>query len=183
MELIPWSQRGLRTAQRSSAAPGSRDPSCLDHVARFGVADASSRPLRNRACGSTRPRTGRPTPGRTDRQRPGEDAAAPVTEAIRRPPSRIRRRTQIIQFSVASSGRSWSLVAEHIGGTDYHTGREICSLTRRLEAAIVARTQRRLGLGASKPIRYKPVEADVLFGGFADKAPVNLCRDAYHELA
>jgi hypothetical protein len=28
-----------------------------------------------------------------------------------------------------------------------------------------------------------PVEAHMLFGGFADKATVNLCRDTHHEPA
>jgi hypothetical protein len=37
--------------------------------------------------------------------------------------------------------------------------------------------------GASKPIRHKPVEAHMLFGSFADKATVNLCRDTHHEPA
>jgi len=36
---------------------------------------------------------------------------------------------------------------------------------------------------ASEPIRHKPVEAHMLFGSFADKAAVNLCRDAHHEPA
>ena len=38
-------------------------------------------------------------------------------------------------------------------------------------------------LGASKPIRHKPVEAHMLFGSFADQATVNLCRDTHHEPA
>ena len=37
--------------------------------------------------------------------------------------------------------------------------------------------------GAGKPIRHKPVEAHVLFGSFADKATVDLCRDPHHEPA
>ena len=37
--------------------------------------------------------------------------------------------------------------------------------------------------GASKPVRREPVEAHTLFGGFADKATVDLCRDAHHEPA
>jgi uncharacterized protein len=37
--------------------------------------------------------------------------------------------------------------------------------------------------GPRKPVRHEPVEAHVLFGSFADKATVDLCRDAHHEPA
>ncbi len=47
----------------------------------------------------------------------------------------------------------------------------------------LARAQRRPRLRSSEPVRHEPVEAHVLFGGFAGKAPVNLCRDTYHEPA
>ena len=39
------------------------------------------------------------------------------------------------------------------------------------------------GLRASKSIRHEPVKAYVLFGSFADKAAVDLCRDTHHEPA
>ena len=38
-------------------------------------------------------------------------------------------------------------------------------------------------LGAGKSIRYKPVEAYMLFGSFADKATVDLRGDTHHESA
>jgi len=52
-----------------------------------------------------------------------------------------------------------------------------------LTTAIRPHTPRTPRLGASKPIRHKPVEAYMLFGSFADKATVNLCRDTHHEPA
>ncbi len=52
-----------------------------------------------------------------------------------------------------------------------------------LTTAIRSHTPRTPRLGASKPIRHKPVEAHMLFGSFADKATVNLCRDTHHEPA
>jgi hypothetical protein len=35
----------------------------------------------------------------------------------------------------------------------------------------------------SESIRYEPVEAHTLFGGFEGKAAVNLWRDAHYKLA
>jgi hypothetical protein len=44
-------------------------------------------------------------------------------------------------------------------------------------------TQRPSWSGASKPIRHKPVEAHMLFGSFADKTAMKLCRNTHHEPA
>jgi hypothetical protein len=51
------------------------------------------------------------------------------------------------------------------------------------KTAAESRTQRTAWLGASKPIRHKPVEAHMLFGSFADETTVNFCRDTHHKFA
>ena len=52
-----------------------------------------------------------------------------------------------------------------------------------LATAVRSGSQGSSWLGASKPIRHKPVEAHMLFGSVADKTAVNLCRNTHHEPA
>ena len=64
-----------------------------------------------------------------------------------------------------------------------HPGTGLARALARAAIKCPTRAQRIRRLRASKPIRYKPVEAHMLFGCFADKATVDLCRDTHHEPA
>jgi len=136
-----------------------------------------------------RPRL-RARPNRCCPEKPGEcgvdrglrrhSAGSPGYAAPAQPGRRRSRRTK--PYPVTPPSRHCRTATSNLPDRISFRSRPV-RFSHLLTTAVRSHTPRTPQSGASKPIRHKPVEAHMLFGSFADKATVNLCRDTHHEPA
>jgi hypothetical protein len=108
-------------------------------------------------------------------------AATLVAKCLKEMPGRQAYLDFAVKVGAELPSRAREIAAEHARTAKYAgTTDRISAAPPRCQVSLRPRTPQ---LGASKPIRHKPVEAHMLFGSFANKATVNLCRDTHHEPA